>query len=488
MTGTPTVRIRALNGHPPSRNGGTVLYWMTSARRASHNFALDRALEIGRELRRPVVVLEALACDYPWASDRLHRFVLDGMADNAIAFARAKVTYYPYVEPRPRAGKGLVRALARQACAVVTDDTPVGFLRRMIEAAARQVRVAMEAVDSNGLLPLAVSERAHPSAYAFRRFLQKSLAPHLASFPSARPFRAAAPAPPDLLPAAVRRRWPPAEARALRDGARMVAALPIDHEVSAVPVVGGARAGRAALRAFVGQRLARYAQDRAEPELEATSGLSPYLHFGHLSIHEIFSSIAAAEGWAPHALSPQARGTRTGWWGMGASAEAFLDQAVTWRELGFHFCVHRKDADRYASLPAWARRTLATHARDPRDFLYTRREFEEARTHDPLWNAAQRQLLREGRIANSLRMLWGKKILAWSRSPRAALASMLALNDRWALEGRDPNSLSGIFWILGRFDRPWGPERPVFGKIRFMSSANAARKYSLRGYLEKYGT
>ena len=180
------------------------------------------------------------------------------------------------------------------------------------------------------------------------------------------------------------------------------------------------------------------------------------------------------------------RGSREGWWGMSSNAEAFLDQLITWRELGYNMCAHQQDCDRYESLPAWARETLDRHRDDLRPIVYDLVQFECAETHDPLWNAAQRQLTREGRLHNYLRMLWGKKILQWTRSPEEALEIMIHLNNKYALDGRNPNSYSGIFWILGRYDRPWGPERQVFGKIRYMSSQNTARKLRLKQYLTKY--
>jgi deoxyribodipyrimidine photo-lyase len=172
---------------------------------------------------------------------------------------------------------------------------------------------------------------------------------------------------------------------------------------------------------------------------------------------------------------------------MRPSAEAFLDQIVTWRELGFNLCWQRTDYDRYASLPEWARRTLAAHAADTREHVYGLEPFEAAATHDPLWNAAQRQLVREGRIHTYLRMLWGKKILQWTPSPEAALAVMVELNNKYAVDGRDPNSYAGIFWVLGRYDRAWGPERPVFGTVRYMSSVNTARKVRVKDYLRVWG-
>jgi deoxyribodipyrimidine photo-lyase len=196
--------------------------------------------------------------------------------------------------------------------------------------------------------------------------------------------------------------------------------------------------------------------------------------------------VAEREAWSPTSVTPGGKGARSGWWGTSAPAEAFLDQLVTWRELGYVFCHRRPDHARYDSLPDWCRATLAEHESDPRPHLYDLDAFDAADTHDDLWNAAQNQLRHEGRIHNYLRMLWGKKILHWSESPRAALEVMIELNNRYAVDGRDPNSYSGIFWVLGRFDRAWGPERPVFGKVRYMASANTRRKLRVGAYLERW--
>jgi deoxyribodipyrimidine photo-lyase len=251
---------------------------------------------------------------------------------------------------------------------------------------------------------------------------------------------------------------------------------------------GGHTAADAALDAFMADGLPSYAERHNDVAADVSSGLSPYLHFGHLSPHAVVQAVLEREGWLGN-LTRRPNGARDGWWGVTAPAEAFLDQIVTWRELGFNMCVTRPhEYDQYASLPAWARATLAAHAEDAREHLYTLAQFEAAETHDPLWNAAQRQLLQEGRIHNYVRMLWGKKILDWTASPEEALAVMVELNNKYALDGRDPNSYSGIFWILGRYDRPWGPDRPVFGTVRYMSSANTARKMRVHAYLQRYGS
>ncbi|MBT8491523.1 MAG: deoxyribodipyrimidine photolyase, partial [Deltaproteobacteria bacterium] len=257
--------------------------------------------------------------------------------------------------------------------------------------------------------------------------------------------------------------------------------------VATVDRRGGHQAGSERAREFVAERLGAYGDDRNHPQRDGSSGLSPYLHFGHVSAHQVFHLIAEKEDWSPERLATKPTGKREGWWGMSGPAESFLDELITWREVGFNTCVVRDDYDQYESLPAWARKTLEEHEDDPREYCYSLDEFETAQTHDELWNAAQMQLVREGRIHNYLRMLWGKKILHWSESPRQALAIMLELNNKYALDGRDPNSYSGIFWVLGRFDRAWGPVREIFGKIRYMTSASTRRKFKVDGYIEEYG-
>jgi deoxyribodipyrimidine photo-lyase len=483
----PAARIRAVNGAPVRPGGDFVLYWMIAARRAAWSFALDRAVALCREHGKPLVVLEPLRADHPHASDRLHAFVLEGMADNAAAFGRAGVAYHPYVEPEVGHGKGLLAALADRAVVVVTDDFPTFFLPKMVARAATRLAVRLEAVDSNGLLPLAAAPRAFTTAFAFRSFLQKALLPHLEGRPSATPF-AKLRLPRASIPRAITTRWPRAAERLLAAGSSALATLPIDHTVGVAAMTGGSAAGRQALREFVVTRLPRYAEDRNQPDLEGGSGLSPWLHFGHVSPHEVFDAVARAERWTPEKVARKGGGKRAGWWRMTDSAEAFLDQLVTWRELGFVHAAQRADHAEFDSLPSWALSTLAAHERDARPYVYDAHALESARTHDALWNAAQTQLVREGRLHNYMRMLWGKKILEWSASPREAARVMIHLNDRYAVDGRDPSSYSGIFWCLGRYDRPWGPERPIFGTVRYMSSESTARKLHVKGYLARYGS
>ena len=488
MTQTPAVRVRDLNRHPVRRDGKFVVYWMTACRRLSSNFALQRATELARGHRKPLLIVEALRLDYPWASRRLHAFVLQGMRDNRDHALRSSHCYVPFVETVAGQGAGMMEWLASQAVVIVTDDFPCFFLPGMINAVARRVDVKMEAVDSNGLFPMHVAETEFSTAHAFRRYLQKNLSVHLPVMPESEPL--ANPEIPRLTlpPAEMTARWPIADLSLLNCEAEALDRLPIDQSVKEAAMTGGPNAARKQLDSFLKVRLSRYAEDRNQPDEDASSGLSPYLHFGHISAHEVFQQLAAQEDWSIHSLGDPkiTSGSRVGWWGMSENAESFLDELVTWRELGFNMCSRRRDFDRYESLPQWAQTTLRIHESDPRQVVYSLDQMRHAETHDNLWNAAQYQLTSTGRMHNYLRMLWGKKILQWSKTPRAALDTMIELNNRFAVDGRNPNSYSGIFWVLGRYDRAWGPERPIFGKIRYMTSENTARKLHLSQYLQQF--
>ncbi|MGA3118650.1 MAG: deoxyribodipyrimidine photolyase [Syntrophobacteraceae bacterium] len=485
MVQFPVERIVRYNNASINTDGEFVLYWMTAFRRAHWNFSLERAAGWAQELRKPLVVLEALRCDYPWASDRLHSFILDGMRDNQSDFKDTAALYFPFVERFKNEGKGLITELASRSCIIITDEYPSFFLPRMTRAAAKDLAIRMEAVDSNGLLPMAITNRVFLTAYSFRRFLQQQLPRLLDQFPKRNPLSNTSIPILKKLPAEISRKWPMAPREIINVSPGSLRHLPIDHSVKPVETRGGSGAARIMLLEFLQKKLHRYHSDRNHPDGDATSGLSSYLHFGQISAHEIFSELKEVEQWSSERLFPKASGQREGWWGMSKGGEAFLDQLVTWREIGFNMCSKRDDYDQFDSLPDWAQNALATHQNDHRQYLYSLEEFESAETHDPLWNAAQRQLLIDGGIHNYLRMLWGKKILEWTSSPRKALEIMTELNNKYALDGRDPNSYTGIFWVLGRYDRPFGPARPVFGTIRYMSSSSTMRRIKLAEYMRR---
>lgn len=487
MFDVPAIRISRRNDQKIRDDGDFVLYWMVAQRRLIDNFALQRACWWAEKLDKPLVIFEPLRCDYPWASERFHRFIIDGMFDHASQLVDTPVTYYPYVEPQLGTGKGLMRALTQQACVVITDDYPCFFLPRMIDAAASKLDLLVEAIDSNGLLPLRAAEKTYTTAYSFRRGLHKMLPAHFSDTPMPAPIDAlGVPALPEGTLDELLTTWPAATDALLEQGnTEALADIPLKNDVPAAPLTGGQVAATARLEEFL-DNLPAYLTGRNEPGQNATSGLSAYLHFGHIGTHTIFRELTEQEGWSPTDIADKPTGKRSGWWRMSDAAESFIDELVTWREIGFNMAHREPDTyDKYESLPDWARLTLAEHADDEREYTYTLEEFERAQTHDELWNAAQNQLVQEGTIHNYLRMLWGKKIIEWTETPQQALEIMIELNNKWALDGRDPNSYSGIFWVLGRYDRGW-TERDIFGKIRYMTSASTRRKYDVSGYIRRY--
>lgn len=487
MPPIPPKRLSLTNDMPVKDQGHFVLYWMRAARRPVWNFALQHAVHRAAALRKPLLIVETLACDEPYANLRHHHFALDGMADNARQFGNKDIAYYPFVEQQPGQVVALLTQVSQQCCLLVTDEHPLREQRHCLSALAKALPICIEAVDGNGILPLRAADRDFTTAYSFRRFLQRQLAGHLLTMPLADPL-AKINLPrliklPKLLPGT-----DPTFSEELLAGRRNgLSQLPIDQQIQPLQLSGGHQAAEALFKRFLSEGLPHYVEQRNQPELEITSGLSAHLRWGHISPHQLVHQLLSQEGWTPGNLALECRGQRSGWWGLNENIEAFLDQLITWRELGYQLCHRQDDYQQFSSLPEWAQKTLNHHADDPRPYLYSAEELAAAQTHDELWNAAQRQLVGEGRMHNYLRMLWGKKILEWSPSPNAALAVMIELNDRFALDGRDPNSYSGIGWCLGRFDRAWGPERPIFGKIRYMSSLNTARKVSVKNYLRRYG-
>jgi len=250
----------------------------------------------------------------------------------------------------------------------------------------------------------------------------------------------------------------------LRAPGAALASLPLDWSVKPVSeTIGGMQEAQRRLREFIEQRLDHYPVWRNNPALDGASGLSPYLHFGQISPLDIALQVEAAGG---------------------PGAQSFLEELIVRRELAINFCYYNTLYDSFASLPAWAQRTLGEHQGDRRDPLYTAEELERAETHDAYWNAAQQQMVWQGKMHGYMRMYWGKKILEWSRTPQEAMRIALALNNKYELDGRDPNGYAGVAWCLGKHDRPWG-ERPIFGKTRYMSAGGLERKFDMAAYVQQ---
>lgn len=490
-------RLKLVADEPIRADGRYILYWMNANRRTRYNVALERAIGWSLELKKPLVVLEALSVDYPWASERHHQFILDGMSDQYDAFGSAEVAYYPYIEREHREGRGLVAQLAARASVVVTDYFPCFFLPSIVAHIGHSIECRMEAIDANGVLPVNAAGKAFTSAYNFRRFMQKNVLSAIEQAPEAEPLSRIPLATEYTphherlkrigVPETILTRWVPSMQSSNRIMVESCLKGRLDSTVGALPIRGGQTAGLALTHKFRAEGLELYSERRNDPKHVVTSGLSPYLHFGHISSSEVVHALLQTYGFNPESETRNFKGQRNGFWELPEPVEAYLDQIITWRELGYGFCHFEPEYYEYQSLPDWALRTLAEHADDVRPFIYSYEQFESGSTHDELWNAAQNQLRQEGKIHNYLRMLWGKKILHWSPSPQDALRTMIQLNNKYALDGRNPNSYSGIFWTLGRFDRAWGPERKVFGKVRYMTSASTARKFSVSNYIHTYG-
>ncbi|MEM8963430.1 MAG: FAD-dependent oxidoreductase [Acidobacteriota bacterium] len=439
---------------------GFVLYWMRTAVRGHENPALDVAFAIGEVLDRPVFVYHALSERYPYASDRLHMFVLEGARDVSAELTERGIGYAFHLERPGHRGPHLM-TLAQRAGVVVTENMPVPPLSEWTRRLTTDIDRPVLLVDTACIVPMMSTEKAYDRAFAFRK---ATAATRDRAVTKAWP-ESSVPREP-FIPADLP--FSPINLESADLGA-LVAACEIDHGVAPVPHSrGGSVAGYARWNAFLdGPGLKRYARDRNDPTKNGTSRMSPYLHFGHVS---------------PFRLAREAvtRG--------GAGAEKYLDELLVWRELAYHFCHHQTrrhhqadpgQLDDLAILPPWARESLTAHANDPRPLDLSWENLARGRSGDALWDTAQTSLLIHGELHNNVRMTWGKAVLGWTKTPDRALEHVIDLNHRYALDGRDPASYGGILWCFGAFDRPFEPAKPVLGRIRPRSTTSHARRLNL---------
>lgn len=479
-------RVFPRNKHQPNRKGDYVLYWMQINRRLQFNFALEYAVGWANKLGKPLLIYEGLSCDYPWASDRFHQFIVEGMAENLDYATERNLNYYAYLEDKLGAGNGLVYELAKDACTVISDEYPVFIIRDHNEQVGKKLDIPYITIDSNGIIPLGFTDKAAYNAYFFRKIMQRNFIECYTHAPKEDPLADLEKRGNISLPAKFLDKYPSAENH-LREPESFIRDLPINHDVGTIDLQGTRQAALDKLGQFIGYGLAKYDNNRNDPDEHATSGLSPWLHFGKISEYEVVNAVLdhQPKGWNLDNITFN-KGSTGGFFNGDSNVDAYLDQVITWREVGFHFAHHEPNYDQYESLPDWSLKTLEKHKQDPREHIYELEEFAQSQTHDEIWNAAQTQLREEGKMHNYLRMLWGKKVLEWTPNPEVALAYLIELNNRYAIDGRDPNSYSGIFWIFGRFDRAW-QERPIYGKVRYMTSDSTRRKIKLKKYLNKYG-
>jgi len=451
-------RLRVWNDAPVRRGGEYVLYFCQASRRARDNAALAYALERANELGVPCVFYESIRPDYPFASARLHTFALECARDDAAECEARGIAHVFFLPRTAEEARGVLGKLAARAALVASDEHP-GFLHpAQNAAAARRAGCAYVTVDDATGVPLALFPKLETAARTLRPKLLKVrdawLLPLHDPEPRVKPPRLDVPFERIDL------------ARA--DLAALVAGCQIDHQVP--PVVetpGGSCEAARRLERFVRTRLSGYAGDRNDPGRDGTTELSAHLHWGTISARAVALAVREAA---------EDRG-------IAESGDALLEQLLVRRGLAFNYAARSPSPTRYDSLPAWARATLAAHARDPRPAVVSAENLEAARSPDDLWNAAQTELRARGVIQSYARMLWGKLVLGWTKTPEDAHALLVHLNDKYALDGRDPDGWANIGWCFGLHDRPW-PERPIYGTVRTMTSRSARSKLDFEGYIE----
>ena len=353
ISAVPSVRVRTLNQFPIDPTGKFVMYWMTAYRRTRFNFALQRAVELANQLRKPLMIFEAIRCNYRWASDRFHQFMLDGMLDNAAATQSTNATYYAYVERCATEGTGLMESFASLACVIVTDDYPCFFHPALYRRIASQWHCAIELVDSNTIVPMRCIDRTFTVAHSYRRYMQKEIFKGMPEFPVENPLEFLNVPKLANLPTEITSNWPVWNSNQATKQLQAISlsCLPIDHTVTLTNESGGSFEAGKILNRFIHQRLGDYSEARNKPEQEGSSCLSAYLHFGHISPHEVFERIVTDAKWTPIKLN-KPNGKMDGFWNMGPNAEAFMDQLMTWREIGFNMCWRERNYDRFESLPS----------------------------------------------------------------------------------------------------------------------------------------
>lgn len=423
--------------------------------RATENPALDVALTAAKQYRLPVLVYQGLSERYPYANDRHHLFILQGARDVDRQLRARGVRYVFHLERQGARGPYL-RQLADAAAVVITEELPVDPLRRWTHELATRVATPTFCVDTACIVPMLTMKRAYDRAFAFRRATHNQYAARVPQTWQDVPL------------------WSEAEQSTLpelpftpidlanAEFATLLSACDIDHSIGPVAeTVGGSSAGYARWDAFVRRGLNGYARKRNDPLLDGASRMSAYLHYGMVS---------------PFRLARECHEVAN------AGAEKYLDELLIWREMAYGFCFYRPDHERFSALPEWARQTLDDHTDDQRPAIHSWETLARGETGEPLWDAAQKSLLIHGELHNNVRMTWGKALLAWRPDARDALRTVIDLNHRYALDGRDPASYGGILWCFGQFDRPFPPPQPVMGTVRGRSVAGHAERLDVAAY------
>jgi deoxyribodipyrimidine photo-lyase len=438
-------RVRSINRKEPKQ--GAVVYWMSRDQRVRDNWALLFAQETALKARVPLAVVFCLAPKFLNATMRQYGFLLRGLEGVEESLRQKNMAFFLLSgEPSNELPSFLER---NGAGTLITDFDPLRIKRKWKDEVGRRISIPFFEVDAHNIVPCWIaSSKQEYGAYTLRPKLHRLLAEFLTAFPVPRRHPLS---------------WPGRCSPVDWTGARR--AIKADRGVPEITwLKPGEKEARRMLLSFLKRKLASYASVRNDPVKDGQSNLSPYVHFGHLSaqriVLEVLSTRVAEE-----------------------SKESFLEELIVRRELSDNFCFYNPDYDNSSSFPDWARESHIKHGKDIRERLYSLQQLEEARTHDDLWNASQREMVVRGKMHGYLRMYWAKKILEWTRSPEEAMKIAIYLNDRYELDGRDPNGYTGIAWSIGGVhDRAWG-ERPVFGKIRYMSYNGCRSKFDVEAYI-----
>jgi len=484
---TPKERIRRWNQKPVREDGQYVLYWIQTNRRLSSNHSLDYAVQLAKSQNKELVVYEGLKKNYPWSSSRIHKFILETMIDNRIEAKRIGLNYWSFVEDENNHGKGILKKISEKASVVITDDFPCFIIPEQSEKLASKIDCAMLAVDGNSIIPFSQYEKFASAARILRIWVHKKFPEFFVKF-AKRKYEDL-----ELSPLNFNSQ-PPFKNFDLDKSLLEMFLKKIKFEADVPPnphIIGGREEALNLLEKFLASKISQYAEGRSNPnsfENTPVSGLSPYLHFGNLSAEEIFLSVierVEKNGWDIESLSHKKVGDRENFFTSVPAANHFLDELIVWRDIGYLY-FFKKPGFRInlSELPDWVKKNFQIHAKDKREYTYSLEEFENANTHDELWNAAQNELKICGRMHNYMRMLWGKKVIEWSQTYEEAFDTLEYLNNKYAYDGRNPNSYTGILWCFGLFDRPWFPERNVLGNVRYMSSDSTRKKFKMNDYLK----
>ena len=438
-------RIKSLN-EKGAKKGAYVLYWMQASQRAEYNHALEYAILKGNELRRPVVVFFGITDRFPEANERHYAFMLEGLREVKRSLEQRGVQ----MVVRHQSPEMGTMALAKKASFVIVDRGYLRIQKRWRKVVSDQIDCSLIQVESDVIVPVEeTSPKEEYSAATIRSKIHKKLSHFLV------PLKRSIPAVDSLSL--------DFDSFDIRDVDKAISKLHIDRSVQRVSSFhGGTKKAHKHLQVFLEERLDRFPEFRNDPTLDYLSHMSPYLHFGQIS--PLFIALKALETKSP-------------------GTEAFLEELIVRRELSMNFVFYNGKYDSFAAVPEWAKKTLRDHQKDNRHDTYALEELESARTHDPYWNAAQKEMMIKGKMHGYMRMYWGKKIIEWSKTPEEAFRRALYLNNKYELDGRDPNGFTGVAWCFGKHDRPWG-ERSIFGKVRYMNDKGLKRKFDADGYVK----